>query len=252
MIPWGTDETFESNEHIAFDGQAGVLFDKCIEDQACLATYWHSLTTALAAARQLDLPARAATLDALLASWQVQEQSDGRHPYSRAEAHGSAVETAEYTTLRVGEAEAWLAAHVPPAEPGSGGGPGSGSGSTGTSSPSGSTGSGGQPTQAQPDPPRLRRLRASGTSLRTEIVLTTPETVSQRATFYVDGKRHMACTVPAHSHAIGDATLECRLSVAARAALRTRPPLRLYVVTTVHSEGGATSVFERRVTLTPR
>jgi CotH kinase protein len=267
MIPWGTDETFEADEHIAFDGQAGVLFDKCIEDEACLTTYWHSLTMALAAARQLDLPARAATLDALLAPWEEGEHGDGRDPYSRAEAHGAEVETAQYSTQRVGEAEAWLAAHEPPPETGGGGetgggsepgggGSGTGGGSSGTSSSGGSTGSTGSSTSTPPfatppGAPRLRNLRASDTALRTELILVAPETVGQSATSYIHGERHTACIVPAGPRPAGHATLECRLSPAARAVLRIRP-LRLYIVTIVHGEGGTTSVFKRRITLAPR
>ena len=35
MLPWGTDETFQQNRHIPFEGRAGVLFNFCMEDPAC-------------------------------------------------------------------------------------------------------------------------------------------------------------------------------------------------------------------------
>jgi hypothetical protein len=257
MIPWGTDETFEADKHLAFDGQAGVLFDKCLEDQACAALYWHSLSAQLAAAKSLDLPARAAALDSLLAPWQAQEQSDGRLPYTRAQAHAAAVATGAYATSRVGEAEAWLAAHEPPEEPSDGGGGGTG-GETG-----GGTGSHDAPTTTGPSntpagptggastggaPARIRRVGERGLTLTTALTLGAPGTVSQRATFDLDGRRHLACRIPAAEHEAGAVALRCPLLPDARRHLQDGP-LRLHVVTTVRADAGATTKLPRLVEL---
>ena len=38
MLPWGTDQTF-SDEHQAFDGNAAVMFDECLNDASCFVLY---------------------------------------------------------------------------------------------------------------------------------------------------------------------------------------------------------------------
>lgn len=263
MLPWGMDESFMSEHHLAFDGQAGVLFDKCIEDAACAGRYWHALTGVLSTAKGLDLSARASELDTLLAPWQVQEQGDGRFHYTRDEALAAATETGEFATTRVGEAEAWLAAHEPPAETGEGeetggeksggeNGEGSGAGAppaASTATPSGqvaaTTGEGsGAPGTAA----RLGKLRRRGNALRTALTLTAPGTVSQRATFELDGRLHLACLVPAAAHEAGPVTLRCPLRPDARRHLE-EGSLRLRVVTTVRSDTGTTSKLSRLVEL---
>jgi hypothetical protein len=251
MLPWGLDESFKAEHHLPFDGQAGVLFDKCIEDAACATRYWHALSAVLATARGLDLAPRATALDTMLAPWQAQEQGDGRSPKSRAEAHAAAVETGEFATTRVGEAETWLAAHEPPEEPGDGEGTGAGGGSqgkpttTGQSPPSGSatpTAPTGDPGPAPVTVPaaRLGRLRGHGSVLRTPLTLAAPATVSQRATFYLEGHRHLACALPASQYQAGPQVLSCRLGEDALRRLDDGP-LRLRVLTAVRTDTGSTT-----------
>jgi hypothetical protein len=271
MLPWGMDESFMEQHHLAFDGEAGVLFDKCIEDEACAVRYWHSLTTVLASAKSLGLPARAGVLDSMLAPWQAQEQSDGRSPYTRAEAHAAATETAEFASTRVGEAEAWLAAHEPPEEPSpeppeepspeiggeAGGGGGTQGGATTVPAAGGSTGSslGGSAIAAGPaalapvgPPTRIGHPRGRGPVLTTALMLTAPGTVSQLATFDLDGHRHLACSLPVAEYEAGPVALRCPLRPAALSLLRDGG-LRLRVVTTVRPDAGATSKLPRLVEL---
>jgi hypothetical protein len=277
MLPWGMDESFMAEHHLAFDGQAGVLFDKCIEDEACSVRYWHALTTVLASAKSLGLPARAAALNSMLAPWQVGEQGDGRFHYTRAEAQAAATETGEFAMARPGEAEAWLAAHEPPEESGTGtgggggggtggegggeaggdpgaGNPGGGStgstagGSTGSSS-GGSTGTGAPGGPAPADPPaRISHLRGRGSTLATALTLSAPGTVSQLATFDLDGHRYLACALPAAEHEAGPVELRCPLRPVALSRLHDGG-LRLRVVTTVRTEAGATNKLPRLVEL---
>jgi hypothetical protein len=267
MLPWGMDESFKPEHHLPFDGQAGVLFDKCIEDSACLADYWHGLSTVLATARSLGLPARAAALDTMLAPWQVQEQGDGRFHHTRAEAHTAATATAEFATTRVGEAEAWLAAHEPPEETGGGtggeeqgdGGDGAGGGDSSGEAPvtaPGAIGSttptanGGDPGAAPVPSPaaRLGHLRERGSALSTALTLSAPAAVSQRATFVLDGHRHLACSLPAGEYEAGPVVLHCPLLPDARRHLQDGP-LRLRVLTTVRTDAGATTKLPRLVEL---
>lgn len=271
MLPWGTDETFLANHHLPFDGPAGVMFDKCLEDEACFAAYWHALHDALAPIGALGLPAHAAALDSMLAPWQVQEQGNGaRHAHSRAEAHAAAQETSEFTTQRPAEAEAWLAAHVPPGieeggedeaggeESGAEGGGGSGAGSvngtgstngTAAGSGAGSAGGGGSGAMAPADAARFLGTRVSGDTIRTFI--TVPDggaVVGQRATYRVGEHRRTACVVAAMSHAPGELVLRCQLRRLARLMSRSGD-LGLRVVTTVQPSAGEATVFRRSVTL---
>jgi hypothetical protein len=264
MLPWGMDEAFMEEHHLPFDGQAGVLFDKCIEDTACLADYWHGLSTVLATARSLGLPARAAALDTMLAPWQTQEQGDGRFHYTRAAAHAAATETGEFATTRPAEAETWLAAHEPPEETGGGGEEtGGGSESPGEPPPTGQptapaaasgsttpTATGGNPGAAPVPSPaaRLGHLGERGAALTTALMLSAPAAVSQRATFVLDGHRHLACSLPAGEHEAGPVALSCPLRPDAIRQLQGGP-LRLRVLTTVRTDGGATTKLPRLVEL---
>jgi hypothetical protein len=265
MLPWGMDEAFMEEHHLPFDGRAGVMFDKCIEDATCAALYWHSLSAVTAAAKGLDLASRATALDTMLAPWQEEEQGDGRFHFTRAQAHGAAVEPSEFATTRPGEAEAWLAGHEPPEEPGGGGEETGGGGeeagggderqglpSQGQSSgsPSAST-AGGAATGAAPVPvpaPHIGRLRKRGAVLRTTVTLRTPGTVSQRATYVVGGRSHLACSIPATEHAAGPVSLRCALRPSARRLLHSRP-LRLRLLTTVRADSGTTTKLPRLVEL---
>lgn len=255
MIPWGQDETFQADRHLAFDGEAGVLFDKCLADEACFDTYWTSLTEALAAAKALDLPARAETLDALLRPWEEEEQSDGRFHYTRAEARAAAAETVEYATQRMSEAETWLAAHAPPAEEGGPEPEGSpvapGSGPVGESTRSTTaTTPPGQTTTGATDAgrPRVLGVRREGMALRTSFVLTSAATVQQRATAIIEGRRQLACLTPAKAREAGTQVLLCRLRPNARRALEVGP-LTLQVLTRVRIEEGGVAVWHRTVRL---
>jgi hypothetical protein len=243
MLPWGTDETFESEKHLAFDGAAGILFDKCLEDSACADDYWHSLNTVLTVAEGLDLPAKAAAVDALLAPWQNQEQADGRFHYTRAVAHTASLETGEYATERIGEAESWLAAHRPPEVPATGGG-------TAVQPVAGSGMSSGGPAAGPPAglTARVRHVGERGHSLSTKLTLTSATIVGQRATFESDGRSRLACSVRPSSHEAGPLTLSCPLRQDALDRLRTGP-LRLLLVTTIRSDSGVKSTFRRQVTL---
>jgi hypothetical protein len=268
MLPWGLDESFKAEHHLPFDGEAGVLFDRCFEDTACATRYWHALSAVLATAKTLDLAPRAAALDSMLAPWQVQEQGDGRNPYTRSEAHAAAVETGEFVTMRVGEAEAWLAAHEPPAEPGEetggggesgnggepgGGVPGGGQGATegqpGTAPSSGSAApEAGTGPPAGAGPTRLGHLGGRGSALGTALTLSAAAIVAQRATFLLDGRRHLACALPAAEYEAGSVQLRCPLRPEALRRLR-EGPLRVRVLTTVRTDAGTTTKLPRLVEL---
>ncbi len=115
MLPWGTDDTFNEEGIVGFDERSGLMFGKCLDDAACAETFWHSLSAANGAIANLGLDARATQAASLLAPWQQLEQGNSRHEYSLEQIAAGVAETREFIADRPGEAEAWLAAHVPPA-----------------------------------------------------------------------------------------------------------------------------------------
>jgi hypothetical protein len=47
MLPWGADQTWiptkgVPNREVTFEGEGGVLFNKCLEDKACFRQYWEA------------------------------------------------------------------------------------------------------------------------------------------------------------------------------------------------------------------
>jgi hypothetical protein len=113
MLPWGTDETFQQNRHIPFEGRAGVLFNFCMEDPACATTYWKSLDAAVTAIEGLDLDAMAARLADLQAPWQQIEKDNDRHRWDIEHIEDGVAETRDFLTSRSEEARDWLALNDP-------------------------------------------------------------------------------------------------------------------------------------------
>ena len=113
MLPWGTDETFQQNRHIPFEGRAGVLFNFCMEDPACATTYWKSLDAAVTAIEGLDLDAMAARLADLQAPWQQIEKGNDRHRWDIEHIEDGVAETRDFLTSRTQEARDWLALNDP-------------------------------------------------------------------------------------------------------------------------------------------
>jgi hypothetical protein len=113
MLPWGTDETFQQNRHIPFEGRAGVLFNFCMEDPACESTYWRSLDAAVTAIEGLDLDAMAARLADLQAPWQQIEKGNDRHRWDIEHIEDGVAETRDFLTSRPEEARDWLALNDP-------------------------------------------------------------------------------------------------------------------------------------------
>jgi hypothetical protein len=114
MLPSGLDETWQLYNRVPFDGEAGVLFDGCLEDESCFATYLGSLRAASGAIDSAGLDAMAQELAALLAPWQESEQSNDRHEFDREEIAAGVGDTRTFLAGRSAEAEAFLGAHEPP------------------------------------------------------------------------------------------------------------------------------------------
>jgi spore coat protein CotH len=116
MLPWGTDQTWEG--HLAFVGDAGVLFDRCLADASCAAMYRKSLREMQAPIAAAQLGSLANSAAALLLPWEELEQTNSTHEYSLAQIEAEVQYIRQYIPDRADELAAWLgtqpgeAAHV--------------------------------------------------------------------------------------------------------------------------------------------
>ena len=122
MLPWGTTT---SDKRLAFGGEAGVMFDKCLADVSCSSMYRDAVREVRSGIGELDLDARAASTAALLAPWQ---EKDPRREYSLEEIQAAVKATRDFLEVRPDDAAEWLdpqvsqpptgtGATVPPAVP---------------------------------------------------------------------------------------------------------------------------------------
>jgi hypothetical protein len=107
MLPWGTDQTW--TQRLAFDGEAGVMFARCLADASCSSMYRDAVREVRSRIGELDLDARAASTAALLAPWQ---QKDPRREYSLEDIRTAVEATRGFLKVRPDDAAEWLDLHV--------------------------------------------------------------------------------------------------------------------------------------------
>jgi hypothetical protein len=112
MLPWGTDMTWDSR--LAFDGNAALMFNECLNDDSCFAFYRDAVRDVRSLVVGLDLDARAASTAELLAPWQAQ---DPRREYSLEDIQAAVDATRDFLAVRPSDAEAWLLAVTRPDTP---------------------------------------------------------------------------------------------------------------------------------------
>jgi len=105
MLPWGTDQTWE--ERVDFGAGGGLLFDGCLGDASCAATYKAAATAVLGAIPSLDLDPRALCTAELLAPWQRLERASIR-PYGAGQIAAAVAATRDFIAERPFELAAWL------------------------------------------------------------------------------------------------------------------------------------------------
>ena len=115
MLPWGADETFE--RHLAFDGQAGLMFNKCLADPACEALYRQELRAVGKTISNLDLNSLALKTAALLEPWEQQEQANSRHEHDLTAIQNAVDQARGFIADRPGELAAFLGPEEPPRLP---------------------------------------------------------------------------------------------------------------------------------------
>jgi CotH protein len=235
MLPWGTDQTW--GVRVGFDEQSAVLFDACLADASCAATYETAAAQALAAIPPLDLGRAALCAAELLAPWQRLEPAATR-PYSAGQIAAGIAETRDFIADRPAELAAWLgvAASSTPAE------------AQGCVDPEPTpAGAGPSGTRARRIAGRLRVKDVDG-GLSTRLRLLRATRVSQVATFGARNRTRTACTVLAKASTPRVLVLPCRFSYAARERLRHRH-LRLTLVTRLRAPDGSSETLTRRITV---
>ncbi len=106
MLPWGTDETWE--RRLAFDGPAGLMFNRCLGDLGCKALYRKELKSVGRTIATLDLDSLALEAAALLEPWEQQEQANSRHEHDLSEIQNAVGKARDFIADRPGELAAFL------------------------------------------------------------------------------------------------------------------------------------------------
>ncbi len=203
MLPWGTDHAWSNR--LPFEGDAGLLFDRCLADTSCNAAYEMALSDVSAAIATLDLDSRAAAIAELLLPWQ---EMDPRQEHTGAGIAEAVEATRAFIAARPAELAAWLA----------------------TPKDEGKPVTGPEPSSSQLFPPaplvarrtmRVGRSTVAGGVLTTRLSLPGPGRISKRATIGAGGAV-MACASRLEVREAGSMTLRCQLSADARRRLRAR------------------------------
>lgn len=238
MLPWGTDQTWEAE--MEFDQPAGgLLFNDCLADASCEVQYVEALRATQGAVSGLDLGTQATCLAGRLAPWQAMEDTD-RREYDEEEVAAGVEEAEEFIAERPDELSTWLATQPgegegtavgepapcgPPEEEGglSGGATGSGSGPGGDQASTPKSPS--QPTQRL----RLAGLGAGRQRLSAKVQTGGAGLLTLTAKMPTRKGAHRVCHESLQVSQVGEQSLSCSLSRAARHRLRNRP-LGLHVI----------------------
>lgn len=215
MLPWGTDNTWQLERRIGFDGPGGLLFNGCLGDAECFGRYVAALRALQGQVAALDPDALAASTAALLKPWQeLEEAESSRGERDVAEIEAAVAEVRQYIAERPGELAAWLAPYAP------------------------------QPPAPSPPPMPKAKLRLAGVAKHRRSVglrLRAPSAgrLSGRGVWHSRAGDRTVCADRATVSGPGRATLHCRLSAVALRRLRERP-LALAFPIRLRSDDGAT------------
>ena len=117
MLPWGQDETWKEENHLPFDGEAGVMFEGCLADPGCEATYESVLEGLQDTGPLLKLDAVAVCTAEMLAPWQqLEEEQSTRFEYDGKEIADAVAETRAFIADRPEELADFLG-NIEPAQP---------------------------------------------------------------------------------------------------------------------------------------
>jgi len=245
MLPWGQDETWKDENHLPFDGEAGLMFEGCLADSACEATYEGALEALQATVPQLKLDQLAVCTAEMLAPWQqLEEDESNRFEYDAAEIAAAVTETRAFVAARPEELADFLG-NTGPAQPAPVDScPGEESEEPTEPKP---------PVVTPPAPPLVAPAtllsfgpsKLKGRFVSTKVEVPGAGTVTQKVSTRIDGKRVRACSFHANPPGAGKVGVSCRLSQAVQDA-RVDGPLKLRVRVGFDPDGGGKPTFKSR------
>lgn len=106
MLPWGTDQTWDARLEFDEEG-AGLLFERCLADTSCAATYRDALQQVGSAIAGLDLDSHIDYLAKRLAPCEALEV-ESRREYSAAEIEAGIDGVRDFVAVRPAELADWL------------------------------------------------------------------------------------------------------------------------------------------------
>jgi hypothetical protein len=235
MLPWGNDESFQQQYHLAFDGPAGLMFDRCLADAACEALYRQSLAAVRGAVAGMNLDGLAVGSAALLDPWQEMEDEDStREEWSLGEIAAGVAGTRAFIASRPAEAAEWLGGSGQP------GGP-----ETGPAGP--------VPQSPEPGKPagaglRIGKVRLAGRVLRTRMHVRTAGLVTMRAAISTGKGPLVVCRDRAQVKQARGLVLRCKLPASLRERLQQKS-LGLTIATRFFPAGGSPENASRWIVL---
>jgi spore coat protein CotH len=109
MMPWGNDESWQTQYRLSFDGSAGLLFDSCLADSACAALYRQSVIHVRDSIAAMSLDSLAVDTATMLAPWQTMEQAQStREEHDLGDIEDEVADTREFIAARPGDVAEWL------------------------------------------------------------------------------------------------------------------------------------------------
>jgi CotH kinase protein len=211
MLPWGNDESFQQASHLDFDGPAGLMFDRCLEDAVCGVTYRQSVAAVRDAIAGMNLDALAVQSAALLDPWQeMEDEESSREEWDLEEVDAGVAETRAFIASRPAEATAWLNGEEPQQQ---------GSGPP-VSVPGASQVAG---AVARPRALRVGKARLARGTLHTRVQLGSGGTIVQRGKVSTGEGARVVCRDRAQAERARAVTLRCSLPASIRERLRSGP-----------------------------
>ena len=241
MLPWGQDETWKEDNHLSFDGPAGLMFEKCLADSGCETTYEGALELVQTTVPTLKLDTLAVCTAEMLAPWQqMEEEESTRFEYDAGQIAAAVAETREFIASRPGELADYLG-NTAPDEP-------SPVDTCPASEPEPEQpfvqvrGQGPPPTEQGPQA-KLGSISRKGKRLRVEVVM--PSSGPLKLTAKTAGRHGVRACSRRTTVEAGEAAVSCRLSRAAIEKLEAGA-LRLSVNVRFQADG---TTFTRQVRL---
>lgn len=235
IFPWGNDESWQEAYHLPFDGHAGLMFDRCVEDDACFAIYRQAVSAVRKAVAGMGLDALALNSVALLAPWQVMEDEDSsREEWELDEIAAKVDETRAFIASRPAEAAEWLGE---------------------SDQPGGSEAGAAESTLRSPEPRKpagaslgVGKVRLTGRTLRTRMHVRTAGLVTMRVVISTGKGSLVICRDRAQVKRARGLVLHCKLPASLRERLQ-RKSLGLTIATRFFPAGGSPENASRWIVL---